>query len=227
MTILGLPRKIGNANTEPHYESGEVFSISQRMGTGSTCFRLRCPAETSPDEAGLFLADRGHSLTSFLPPPAAVGLATCWGAPAIVLGVQAPSSLADPGHSLRSLHLPPAALPSLPNPNTEVKLICADNTWRATLLLRCPVLSLARTPASLTDRSHSLRSLPLPLAALPSLPIKLSAATLVRVAFYHSNLRLVTQKEGDTKRYLPLSGDPPEIRTPDPLLKRQLLCQLS
>ena len=32
------------------------------------CFLLRCPAETSPDEAGLFLADRCHSLASFLPP---------------------------------------------------------------------------------------------------------------------------------------------------------------
>ncbi len=34
---------------------------------------LRCPAETSPVEAGSFLADRGHSLTSLLPPPAALG----------------------------------------------------------------------------------------------------------------------------------------------------------
>ena len=37
------------------------------------CFLLRCPAETSPDEAGSFLADRCHSLASFLPSPAAVG----------------------------------------------------------------------------------------------------------------------------------------------------------
>ena len=35
------------------------------------------------------------------------------------------------------------------------------------------------------------------------------------------------EKEADTKRYPPLFGDPLEIRTPDPLLKRQLLCQLS
>jgi len=33
---------------------------------------LRCPAETSPDEAGLFLADRCHSLRSLLPPQAAL-----------------------------------------------------------------------------------------------------------------------------------------------------------
>ena len=39
-------------------------------------------------------------------------------------------------------------------------------------LLRYPVLSLARTPASLTDRSHSLRVLDPPPAALPSLPPK-------------------------------------------------------
>ena len=38
------------------------------------------------------------------------------------------------------------------------------------VLLRCPVLSLAQTPASLTDRCHSLWSLLPPLAALPSLP---------------------------------------------------------
>ena len=38
---------------------------------------------------------------------------------------------------------------------------------------------------------------------------------------------LSTKKEEDIYWYLPLFGDPPEIRTPDPLLKRQLLCQLS
>jgi len=38
----------------------------------------------------------------------------------------------DRCHSLRSLDLPPVALPSLPIPNTEVKLMYADNTWRAT-----------------------------------------------------------------------------------------------
>ena len=62
-------------------------------------------------------------------------------------------------------------------------------------LLRCPVLSLARTPASLTDRSHSLRSLLPPPAALPSLPVKLSAAVLIRTAFDPSNLCGGSQKE--------------------------------
>ena len=38
----------------------------------------------------------------------------------------------DRCHSLRSLSLPLAALPSLPIPNTEVKLMYADNTWRVT-----------------------------------------------------------------------------------------------
>ena len=33
---------------------------------------LRCPAVPSPDKAGSALADRGHSLGSFLPPQAAV-----------------------------------------------------------------------------------------------------------------------------------------------------------
>ena len=37
-------------------------------------------------------------------------------------------------------------------------------------LLRLPISSLARTPASAIDRCHSLRSLYPPLAALPSLP---------------------------------------------------------
>ncbi len=42
------------------------------------------------------------------------------------------ASAIDRGHSLRSLHPPQAALPSLPIPNTEVKHMYADNTWRAT-----------------------------------------------------------------------------------------------
>ena len=33
---------------------------------------LRCPAEATPGEAGLLLADRCHSLRSLLPPPAAL-----------------------------------------------------------------------------------------------------------------------------------------------------------
>ena len=67
--------------------------MQMRTG-GSTCFLLRCPAKTAPNEAGLFSADRCHSLGSLLPPL--------------------------------------AALPSLPIPNTEVKLICADDRCRAT-----------------------------------------------------------------------------------------------
>ena len=39
---------------------------------------LRCPAETSPDEAGLFPADRCYSLTSLPPPLAAVGSLPLW-----------------------------------------------------------------------------------------------------------------------------------------------------
>ena len=33
---------------------------------------MRCPAKTSPDEAGSFSADRCHSLRSLLPPPVAL-----------------------------------------------------------------------------------------------------------------------------------------------------------
>ena len=34
-------------------------------------------------------------------------------------------------------------------------------------------------------------------------------------------------KKADTPKGICFFGDPPGIRTPDPLLKRQLLCQLS
>ncbi len=34
-------------------------------------------------------------------------------------------------------------------------------------------------------------------------------------------------KKADTRMGICFFGDPPGIRTPDPLLKRQLLCQLS
>ena len=52
--------------------------------------------------------------------------------PGVRLGGSAPALHTDRCHSLRSLYPPQAALSSLPIPNTEVKLICADNTWRAT-----------------------------------------------------------------------------------------------
>ena len=52
--------------------------------------------------------------------------------PDIFLAAVAAASAIDRCHSLRSLYLPLAALPSLPIPNTEVKLACADDTWRAT-----------------------------------------------------------------------------------------------
>ena len=54
------------------------------------------------------------------------------GVPGIFVGGGAPPSSADPCHSLRSLYPHLAALPSLPIPNTEVKHMYADNTWRAT-----------------------------------------------------------------------------------------------
>ena len=47
-----------------------------------------------------------------------------------------------------------------------------DSATYCCALLGCPVLSLARTPASLTDPGHSLRSLYPPPAALPSLPAR-------------------------------------------------------
>ena len=52
--------------------------------------------------------------------------------PCVRLADGAAALHADRCHSLWSLYPPPAALPSLPIPNTEVKLMYADNTWRAT-----------------------------------------------------------------------------------------------
>ena len=43
----------------------------------------------------------------------------------------------------------------------------------------------------------------------------------------HSNFSNLQRKKADTLSGICFFGDPPEIRTPDPLLKRQLLCQLS
>ena len=52
--------------------------------------------------------------------------------PGIFVGFEKPFAAADRCHSLKSLYPPLAALLSLPIPNTEVKLMYADNTWRAT-----------------------------------------------------------------------------------------------
>ena len=53
-----------------------------------------------------------------------------------------------------------------------------------------------------------------------------SPAALIRAAFNFSNPRGEIKK-ADTPKGICFFGDPPGIRTPDPLLKRQLLCQLS
>jgi hypothetical protein len=53
----------------------------------------------------------------------------------------------------------------------------ADDSCRVTVLLGCPANVLGDiAPASLADPSHSLRSLFLPPAALPSLPVKIGNA---------------------------------------------------
>ena len=80
-----------------------------------------------------------------------------------------PSSLTDRCHSLRSLNPPPAVLPSLPIPNTEVKHICADNTWRPPVAVPDKIIGLALI-LDFIDRCHSLTSFYLPLAARGSLP---------------------------------------------------------
>ena len=82
--------------------------------------------------------------------------------PDIFLADAAAASAIDRGHSLGSLA-----------PATGGRLVP---------LLRCPVCALARTPALHTDRCHSLRSLYLPPAALPSLPkFSLATSSLPRV----------------------------------------------
>ena len=44
---------------------------------------------------------------------------------------------------------------------------------------------------------------------------------------YIFRISAVSCKKANTHKDVGFFGDPPEIRTPDPLLKRQLLCQLS
>ena len=91
------------------------------------------------------------------------------GVPGVRLDDAAPSLHTDPGHSLASFLPPPAAVGSFPNPNTEVKLMCADNTWRAPVAVPDKIFGLTRF-LDFIDRGHSLRSLNPPQAALPSLP---------------------------------------------------------
>jgi len=91
--------------------------------------------------------------------------------PGIFVADGAASSSADRCHSLTSLNLSQAALPSLPIPNTEVKLVCADNTWRTPVAV--PGIFVGDgAPSSSADRSHSLTLLNLSQAALGSLPQK-------------------------------------------------------
>ena len=72
------------------------------------------------------------------------------------------------------------------------------------------------------DRCHSLTSLHLSLAALGSLPTGL-LHLIIRI----SVRSFINKKPHCGECGFSLFGDPPEIRTPDPLLKRQLLYLLS
>ena len=72
-------------------------------------------------------------------------------------------------HAYAPLHLLPAARGNAAIPNTEVKLMYTDNTWRAPVAVPDKIFGL--TPIlDFIDRCHSLASLPLPLAAVGSLP---------------------------------------------------------
>ena len=135
----------------------------------STCFRLRCPAKTSPDKTGSFSADRGthcacpclhhrwraslrpfaisgalvgamrhprapiaaHAAPSLNLPLAALGLVSVWGTPISSLPINRLRQLSTPALAYAPLHLPLAARSNATNPNTEVKLMYADDTWRA------------------------------------------------------------------------------------------------
>ena len=91
-TLLGgrLPGKIGNANTEPRYFGGEVFYYIVRVDCDEGPPVSVCGARQKLrlTKQACFLPTAALAAPSLHPPPAAVGLATCWGAPAIILGVK-------------------------------------------------------------------------------------------------------------------------------------------
>ena len=75
-TILGgrLPGKIGNANTSPDHPAGASFlSIFWSDGNSFHLFPVAVPSVRLGDGAPALHTDRGHSLPSLPPPPAAVG----------------------------------------------------------------------------------------------------------------------------------------------------------
>ena len=61
--MIGLPDRLmssrGQKNLVCFYGFYALLQVKGRFLHLSTAVRLRCPAETSPDGADLFLADRG------------------------------------------------------------------------------------------------------------------------------------------------------------------------
>ena len=77
----------------------------------------------SGDILALFIFAYGNRWTVHLFPVAV---------PGIFVGAKRHSQLPTAALTAPSLDLPPAALGLVTNPNTEVKLICADDSCRAT-----------------------------------------------------------------------------------------------
>ena len=91
------------------------------------------------------------------------------GVPDVRLGDSAPSLHIDPCHSLRSLNPPQVALPSLPIPNTEVKLMYADTPRALPRVARGAILGGLCCGARKNHRAYADPRFfrPLPLAPLP------------------------------------------------------------
>jgi len=134
-------------------------------------FPFAVPCVRLGDERLCCTQTAAHAAPSLFPPPAALGLVILLRCPAVAAPDEAGLHLADRCHSLASFLPPQAAVGSLPIPNTEVKHMYADNTWRATLLLRCPAAAAPdEAGLHLADRCHSLASFLPPQAAVGSLP---------------------------------------------------------
>ena len=129
----------------------------------------------------------------------------------------------DRGHSLRSLFLPPAALPSLPHWRfafanvirwrfafanvTRWRFAFANVTrWRFVCIFFRKRKKIMVATSVCTGGSNSPPD----------------------CCIYIIRISIVPHKKARIPEWVSvLIGDPLEIRTPDPLLKRQLLCQLS
>ena len=87
-------------------------------------------------------------------------------------------------------------------------------TYNFLLIMHLQDLTESKNPSQPSTVWEGL----LPLIVIPPDPIKDQVVSLLRTQIYSSQC---------VGFVFASFGDPPGIRTPDPLLKRQLLCQLS